>query len=473
MRFAPHTPEEVSAMLEVIGVEQVADLFEEIPEAFRFPQLAIQPGMSQLELERHMAGLADANLDASSLRCFLGAGAYRHYQPPVVDHLIQRGEFLTAYTPYQPEVSQGTLTAVFEFQSMIASLYGLDAANASLYDGASALAEAVLMAARATRRDGIVLARSLPPAARAVTRTYTQGLDLPIAEIGWTTDGRLDLDALRAAVSQETACVAVGYPNFLGIVESLAEAAEIAHQAGALLVAYSNPMALGMLEAPGTLGADIAVGEGQPLGLPLMFGGPYLGLLATRTELVRTMPGRVVGQTTDTEGRRAFVMTLRAREQDIRREKATSNICTNQNLIALAATIYLAAMGEQGLQEVARQCYHKAQHTLARLREIPGAQVVFADGPHFHEFALRLARPVADVNDALLADGILGGYDLGRDYPELAGCMLLCATELTQVADIDALEESMAAALGSAVPPHATNGSAAELSGQPGAGNPR
>jgi glycine dehydrogenase subunit 1 len=329
------------------------------------------------------------------------------------------------------------------------------------------------MAARATRRDGIVLARSLAPAARAVTRTYTQGLDLPVTEVAWAADGRLDVNGLRAAVGPDTACVAVGYPNFLGIVEDLADAAEIAHQAGALLIAYSNPVTLGMLEAPGALGADIAVGEGQALGLPLMFGGPYLGLLATRTELVRTMPGRVVGQTTDVEGRRAFVMTLRAREQDIRREKATSNICTNQNLIALAATIYLAAMGERGLKEVARQCYHKAQHTLARLRDVPGVEVVFADAPHFHEFALRLARPVAEVNDALLADGILGGYDLGRDYPELDGCMLLCATELTQAADIAALEDSMTAALGGAPPPHGVNGSLAEQATQSDARGPR
>jgi glycine dehydrogenase subunit 1 len=434
-------------MLDTIGVQRLEDLFAEVPGEYRFPELEIADGLSQLELERHMAGLADANVDAASLVCFLGAGAYRHYSPPVVDHLIQRGEFLTAYTPYQPEVSQGTLTAVFEFQSMVASLFGLDAANASLYDGASALAEAALMAARATRRDGLVLARTLPPAARAVTQTYVQGLGLPIAEVGWTETGQLDLQHLRATVTEETACVAVGYPNFLGIVEDLAAAAEIAHEAGALLVAYCNPVALGLLEAPGALGADIAVGEGQPLGLPLMFGGPYLGLMATRSELVRTMPGRVVGQTTDLEGRRAFVMTLRAREQDIRREKATSNICTNQNLIALAATVYLAAMGESGLREVARQCYHKAQAARERVGAIPGVEQLFPAGTHFHEFAVRVARPVDEVNDALLADGILGGYDLGRAYPELAGTMLLCATELTTREDIEALAISLAGAL--------------------------
>ncbi len=438
MNFTPLGDGERQAMLGTIGVSAVHELFVDIPNEHRFPEMDLPPGLSQMALEQELRALADTNVDLSDLTCFLGAGAYRHYIPPVVDALLSRGEFLTAYTPYQPEISQGTLTAIFEFQSLIATLTGMDVANASLYDGASALAEAALMAARATRRDGLVLARSLHPAYKAVTRTYVQALDLPSTIVPMGPDGRVDLDAAREAVGAETACLAVGYPSFHGIVEDLQALADLAHGAGALLVVAVNPIALGLLPPPGELGADIVVGEGQPLGIPLQFGGPYLGLLATRTALLRQMPGRVVGAAVDGRGRRGYVMTLRAREQDIRREKATSNICTNQALVALAATVYLAAMGESSFKEVARQCFHKAHYAFERLTAVPGIRPVFG-GPFFHEFALHLPRPVAEINDELLAEGILGPLDLAREDPDLAGAGLFCVTETNTSQEIDRL----------------------------------
>jgi len=449
MKYIPQTPADEKAMLAVVGVDTVEDLFADIPARFRFPEVHLPPGVSQLEMERRLAALADANISLRDLTCLLGAGAYRHYVPPVVDAILQRGEFLTAYTPYQPELAQGTLTAAFEFQSMVAALTGMEVANASLYDGASALAEATLMAARATRRDGVVLAASLSPAARETVATYAQGLALPIAEVPWGADGRAHADLVRKAVGASTACLAVGYPNFFGVMEDLEVMADIAHGAGALLAVYANPIALGLYAAPGDLGADIVVGEGQPLGVPLMFGGPSLGIMATRRRLMRTMPGRVVGATTDVDGRRAFVMTLRAREQDIRRQRATSNICTNQNLVALAATVYMAAMGEEGLKEVALQCYHKAHYTRDRLAALAGYEAVF-DGPHFHEFALRLPKPVAEVADELLAEGFAGPYDLGPHFEDLAGCALFCITEMVPREEIDRLVGVLAAVGGAA-----------------------
>jgi glycine dehydrogenase subunit 1 len=444
MNYLSHNESERAEMLAAIGIADLRELFADVPEAVRFPELALPPGLSQVALERHMAEMAGANLDLSDVACFLGAGAYRHYIPPVVDALLSRGEFLTAYTPYQPEISQGTLTAIFEFQSLIASLTGMDLANASLYDGGSALAEATLMAARLTRRDGLVLAGSLHPAYRAVAATYAQGLALPMATIPSAADGRLDPAAVRASVGEGTACLAVGYPNFYGIIEDLEPLAEIVHAVGALLVVVVNPTALGLLTPPGALGADIVIGEGQPLGMPLSFGGPYLGLLATRMSHARQMPGRIIGEARDREGRRGYVMTLRAREQDIRREKATSNICTNQALTALAATIYLAALGETGFREVAVQCYHKAHYAHAALTRLPGVEPVFS-GPFFHEFALRLPLSVCDLNDALLAESIVGPYDLGRDDPALAQCGLFCVTEMNTREEIDRLSAALEA----------------------------
>ncbi len=438
MNYLSHNEQQRAAMLSAIGIADVGELFADVPAAVRYPELDLPPGLSALELERHLRSLADANVDLSNVTCLLGAGAYHHYIPPVVDAVLSRAEFFTAYTPYQPEISQGTLTAIFEFQSLIAALTGMEVANASLYDGASALAEAVLMAARLTRRQEMVLAASLPPSYRQVTQTYAQGLGTTLHTVPYGLDGRIDFQALAASLGSDTACLAVGYPNFFGVVEELAPLAEAAHAAGALLIVVVNPVALGLLEAPGALGADIVVGEGQPLGLPLSFGGPYLGLLATRQAHARQLPGRIVGETVDVDGRRAYVMTLRAREQDIRREKATSNICTNQALAALAATVYLSAMGESGLREVARQCYHKAHYAQAALCRLPHVKPVFS-GPFFHEFALRLPWPVAELNDGLLAENILGPYDLALVDPQLDGCGLFCVTELVPRSEIDRL----------------------------------
>lgn len=442
MNYLSHNEADRAEMLAAIGVKNVDELFADVPAELRYPNLELPDGLSLLELERHMRSLADSNLDLTHLTCFLGAGAYHHYIPPVVDTVLSRAEFFTAYTPYQPEISQGTLTAIFEFQSLVAALCGMDLANASLYDGASALAEAVLMAARLTHRDDILLAANLPPAYQAVTKAYAQALGVRIACVPYDRSGRIDCAALRGMLGDGTACLAVGYPNFFGVIEELAPLAEMAHGKGALLIVACNPIALGLLEAPGHLGADIVVAEGQPLGLPLSFGGPYLGLFATRQNHARQLPGRIVGETLDRHGRRGYVMTLRAREQDIRREKATSNICTNQALAALAATVYMATMGESGLREVARQCYHKAHYAHAALLRLPGVAPVF-DGPFFHEFALRLPRSVAELNDGLLAENIIGPYDLGRDQTELANCGLFCVTELVSREEIDRLVRVM------------------------------
>ncbi len=442
MNYIPHTEAEWRAMLDALGVANVDDLFEDVPEEHRFPELNLSPGISQMEAERRMRQLAEANTPATQVATFLGAGAYHHYVPAVVDSMVSRGELFTAYTPYQPEMSQGTLQSIFEFQSCIAALAGMDVANASLYDGGTALAEALLMSARISRRDGLLLADSIHPAYRAVVATYVQGLGLPMATLGPGADGRINVDQLRRELSDDTACVAVGYPNFFGIVEDLESVAEIVHGAGALLVVAANPIALALLPPPGDLGADIAVAEGQPLGLPLGFGGPYLGLLATSKRHMRQMPGRVVGEALDAEGRRGYVMTLRAREQDIRREKATSNICTNQALAGLVATVYMAAMGKRGMTETATQCYHKAHYAFDRLTSIDGVDPIFS-GPFFHEFALRLPAPISDLNLSLLERGIVGPFSLERDFPDLERAGLFCVTEMNSRDQIDELASAV------------------------------
>jgi glycine dehydrogenase subunit 1 len=388
--------------------------------------------------------LSELNADLGHNACFLGAGAYRHFIPAAVDHILRRGEFYTAYTPYQPEVSQGTLTAIYEYQTMICQLTGMDVANASMYDGASALAEAALMAARVTRRDGIVVSTAVHPEYRQVVRTYTQGIGLPIHDAPYLAgQGTTDLDDLAKEVGQDTACVILQYPNFFGCLEDLAAAAEIAHAQGALLVVAADPIALGILKPPGEMGADIVVGEGQSLGSPLQFGGPYLGFFACRQRHMRQMPGRLIGMTTDTEGRRSFVMTLQAREQHIRREKATSNICTNEALVALAATVYLALMGKQGLRKAAELTYHKAHYAAGRIGEIEGFGLVFSR-PFFKEFAVKTPLSPAEINARLLEQHIIGGYDLGAAYPELGQAMLLCVTETNPKEEIDRLADALA-----------------------------
>lgn len=443
MSYIPNTDHDRQSMLDAIGIAAIEELFDVIPAQVRFPELNLPPGLSELEVGELLKELAARNENVAEQPSFLGAGAYRHYVPAVVDAVLQRGEFLTAYTPYQAEVSQGTLTSIYEFQSLIGLLANMEVVNASMYDGASALAEAVLMAARVTRRDKVVLSRGIHPEYRDVVRTYVQGLEMPVQEAAYdTTSGLTDVSAVRNLVDDDTACLVIGYPNFFGGIEDLATMAKLAHDAGALFITVINPIALGLLKPPGDFDADIVVGEGQPLGVPLQFGGPYLGLFATRKKHMRQMPGRLIGQTTDTRGRRGYVMTLQAREQHIRREKATSNICTNEALVALAATVYLAAMGSTGLRHAAELCYHKAHYAADRVASLDGYERVF-NGPFFHEFVLRTPIPPQEVNRALREHGIIGGYELGRSYDELQDAMLFCVTEMNSRKQIDDLVEAL------------------------------
>ena len=441
MSYIPHTEADRQKMLKSIGIDSVDELFQVVPEAKRYPSLEVPPPLSEMEVVRLLRGLAEENADLDHHPCFLGAGAYRHFIPAVVDHVLRRGEFYTAYTPYQPEASQGTLTAIYEYQSMICDLTGMDVTNASLYDGASALAEAALMAARITRREELVVARNVHPAYRQVLRTYAQGLGLPIREVGYDRQGRVDLASARETLSSGSACLIVQHPNFFGCLEGLSSASELAHRFGALLVACVDPIALGLFRPPGEEGADLVVGEGQALGNPLGFGGPYLGFLACRQEYMRQLPGRLVGMTTDTQGRRGFVLTLQTREQHIRREKATSNICSNEALVALAATVYLAAMGKQGLRQVAELCFHKAHYTARQIEGLPGFVLPF--GRFFKEFVVKPPLSPREVNAKLWERGIVGGYDLGRDYPELADGLLFCVTEMNPREEIDALVRAL------------------------------
>jgi glycine dehydrogenase subunit 1 len=443
MSYVPHTEAEKHRMLDALGLQSIDDLFDAIPADLQFRQrLDIPPPMPELELRRHAGELAGRNEDVSCRPCFLGAGIYDHYVPSVVGTVVGRGEFYTAYTPYQPEMSQGTLQAIYEFQSMVAHLTGMEVANASMYDGASALAEAVIMAADLTGRSHVVLPKSVHPNWRRVTETYTAALDLHLIAPD-TPQGITSPSALAGRITEKTACVVLQQPNFFGGVEGVREIAERAHAVGALLIVAANPIALGLLPAPGTEGADIVVGEGQPLGLGLNFGGPLVGLFACRKEHMRRIPGRLVGATTDAEGRRGYTLTLQTREQHIRRERATSNICTNQGLCMLAATAYLALMGRAGVREVAEQCLRKAHYAHAAITALPGFTAAFS-GPFFHEFTVRCPVPPRQVNAYLREHDIVGGYDLGRDYPELSHCLLLCVTEKRTKAEIDALVEALA-----------------------------
>jgi glycine dehydrogenase subunit 1 len=430
------TEAERAEMLQAIGVEAVADLFHDVPEALRFPQVELPAPLSEIELRRALGALAAQNANPTTHSIFLGAGAYNHFVPSAVDQILRRAEFYTAYTPYQPEISQGTLQAIFEYQSLICALTGMDVANASHYDGGTALAEAALMAVAATRnRRTIVVAPSVNPQYRAVLRTYVQGTSIRI--VG---DERPDatIDEVAALIDSSTAALVVQSPDFLGTLHDLAPLAEKAHAAGALLVAHTDPIALGLFQTPGEAGADIATAEGQPLGVGLSFGGPYLGIFTCSEKYVRKMPGRLAGATLDVDGKPGYVLTLQAREQHIRREQATSNICTNQGLMALAAAVYLSLMGRQGLRQVAELCYHRAHYAAGQIAQLPG-YAVLDHGPFFREFAVRCPRPVAEVNAALRERGIIGGYDLSSDYPHLGNAMLLCVTEMNSRPEIDDL----------------------------------
>jgi glycine dehydrogenase subunit 1 len=440
--YIPHTAADRKAMLETLGIERVETLFADIPEEIRLQGgLPLQKAMSELDLMRHLQRLADKNQHLGKVIGFLGAGAYEHYQPSVVDAIISRSEFYTSYTPYQPEMSQGLLQATFEYQSMIAELTGMDLANASMYDGPTAFGEAGLVACAHTRRNRLLVADSVHPEYCAVLETYAAGQGVEIGYIE-QKNGCLDMNALTAQLNDSIAGVLIQYPNFFGAVEDVRQIAEAAHAAGALLIVNTYPIALGLLEAPGQLGADIVVAEGQSLGNAIAYGGPYLGIMAAKQALMRKLPGRIVGQTKDQQGRRGFVLTLQAREQHIRREKATSNICSNQSLCAIAATVFLAYMGKQGMRELALQNYHKAHYLKQSLVQLPGVEALFTS-PFFNEFVIRLPQPVASVQKRLLDQGFLFGYDLGKSHPQLGDAVLLNATEVRTKDEMDAMVEAL------------------------------
>jgi glycine dehydrogenase subunit 1 len=438
--FIPHTDADREAMLRTIGVEKLEDLFRVVPEKYRFPELDLPPALTEMEVLAQMQSMALANETTHDLSCFLGAGAYNHYVPAAVDSILRRGEFLTAYTPYQPELSQGTLQVIFEYQSLIAALTGMEVCNASHYDGATAVAEAVNMAYANYRgkRNKIVLSPALHPQYRQTVRTYAQNSPLLLTGDGPESDPTAGPEGLITLIDGNTALVVVQYPDFFGRIYDYKALVETVHAAGALLSVAVNPIALGLLTPPGLMNADIVTGEGQPLGIPLSYGGPYLGLFATRKEYVRKMAGRLAGETVDKRGQRAFVLTLTAREQHIRREKATSNICTNQGLMALASTVYLSLLGKNGLRQLAELCYHKAHYTAHQITSLPGYSL-WSDTPFFNEFVVKCPTPVSEVNQVLLDHGILGGYDLGQDYPQLASHMLVAVTEMNSREEIEML----------------------------------
>jgi len=442
--YSPHTPADVAAMLAVIGVGSIDDFFRQVPAGLRERAAREQsPGMTEPELRAHLESLAARNTGAAAAT-FLGAGAYPHWVPTVVDQILLRPEFATAYTPYQPEVSQGTLQAIFEFQTFSAMLLGLDVANASMYDGASATAEAVLMARRLVPgRRTVLVARSVHPHYRETLRTYTRGIDgIDVVEVPFAADGRIDLGALRAGLEKDALCVVLGYPNVFGVIEDVAGVAALARAAGTLTItATSEPLALALLRSPGGCGADIAVAEGQGLGLPVAYGGPGVGLLATREVHLRSMPGRIVGETVDGVGRRGYVLTLATREQHIRRERATSNICTNQGLCALAVTVYLSLLGKNGLRRLAEVNRRNAWAAAARLEA--GGVGRALTGPFFNEFVVRVPDAAARA-DAAAADGLVPGLPLERWYPELPDTLLVCVTEVHGEPQIARLVDTLA-----------------------------
>ena len=440
-QYIPNTPADRAAMLKTIGVPSVDDLFYDVPQATRHPKINLPKALSELELSREIAlmALRDANLVENA--CFLGAGAYNHFIPATVPHLIFRSEFYTAYTPYQAEISQGTLQTTFEYQSMICDLTGMDAANASHYDGATAAAEAAILAInQLPGRHKVLVCPTLHPEYRATIHTYLEGQDIQI--VGDEDTRQSFEQMLDRHLDDKTACVIVANPDFLGRMRELKPTADRVHAAGALLIVSAYPVSLGMYQAPADYGADVVVGEGQSLGNPIAFGGPYLGIFATKTQYLRRMAGRLVGQTTDTQGRRGFVLTLQAREQHIRREKATSNICTNQALNALATCVYLSTLGKAGLRQVAELCYHKAHYAARKIASLPGYRVDLKQ-EFFNEFVVECPRPVAEINRRLRAQKIVGGYDLSQDYPHLGNAMLIAVTEMNTKEQIDALVKAL------------------------------
>jgi glycine cleavage system P protein (glycine dehydrogenase) subunit 1 len=441
-RYIANTPEEQKRMLGVINAASIEELLVRIPAKARLPRaLGIPAAVAETDLIRHMKALAAKNADADAHVCFMGAGSYDHYVPSPINHLVSRGEFFTAYTPYQPEASQGTLRTIYEYQTMIAELTGMDVANASIYDGASSLAEAALMAHAAIGRNEVVLSRGVNPLYKRVTATYCEGPGVRLRDAA-APEGVTDLAAAKKAVGPKTAALVIQTPNFYGCLEDVAAAAEIAHAAGALLVVVADPVNMGVLEGPGKLGADIVVGEGQGLGVPMSFGGPNLGVFAAKNDLVRRMPGRLVGATVDRDGERGFVLTLQTREQHIRRAKATSNICTNVALCALMATIYLATLGRRGLVRVGELSAAKAHYAAERLARVPGVSLRFA-APFFKEFALKLPKSPERVAGRLARQGFLAGVPLKSFDRSLGDCLLVAVTEKRTKTEIDAFAAAL------------------------------
>jgi glycine dehydrogenase subunit 1 len=439
--YVPTTDGERKEMLAAIGAQSIDDLFRDIPADLYKPALNVPGGLSELDAWRHLRSLAELNWNLDDHPSFLGAGAYRHFVPAVVGHLAFRNEFYTAYTPYQPEVSQGTLQAMYEWQSLVCELTGMDVSNASVYDAATGVGEAARMACALTRRKRVLVLDTVNPLYREVLDTYASGPDVEVETVsGWRRDGNrlVRAERLAEAVDGSVACLIVQQPNFFGWLEQVDGLAAQLKESGAILVVVADPATLGLLRPPGEYGAGIVVAEGKWTGNPTDFGGPLVGMFACKQEYVRQMPGRIVGATVDHDGRRGFVLTLATREQHIRREKATSNICTSEALVALATTIYLCEMGKQGLREVGEQCLQKAHYAAEHISALPGYTLA-TTAPFVKEFVVRCPRPAAEVNRALLGRGIVGGFDLGRVAPALADCLLLCCTELTRREDIDRL----------------------------------
>ncbi len=446
MPYLYNTPEDQKAMLEAIGVESIEELFAPIPRELKLARpLELPAALSEMELDRHMRELAAGNAHAGEKVCFLGGGSYDHFVPAVVDTVASRSEFYTSYTPYQAEASQGNLQVVFEYQSLITRLTGMDVSNASLYDGASAAAEAILMAINATRRTGkVIVPASLHPEYRATIATYLENLDVELVTLD-TPTGIVDADSLAAVVDDTTAAVVLQQPNFFGCVEDATSIARVAKEAGALTISVFDPISLGILTRPGDYGANIAVAEGHTLGTPMSYGGPFLGIMACDQALVRRMPGRIAGETVDRRGNRCFVLTLQTREQHIRREKATSNVCTNQGLFALRATVYLSQLGPQGLRETANLCLQKSRYAAEELCQSDRFSLAF-DQPTFKEFVVRDAENQVDqLLKGALDQGFLAGVPLGQWYPELADCFLVAVTEKRTKQEIDRLVQTLSA----------------------------
>lgn len=440
--YIPNTKQDEKKMLEVLGIDSIDRLFDDIPASIKLNRrLNLNGPLSETEVSKKIKSIANKNMSTEELVCFRGAGAYDHSIPSVVRHLISRSEFYTAYTPYQPEISQGTLQAIFEYQTMIANLTGLEVSNASMYDGASATAEAAMLAAANQKGDTVVISETVHPETRAVVKTYMRFYGVKVVEVP-SKDGVTDMEALKAVVNADTVGVIIQTPNFFGNVEDCTVAVEVAHENKALFIMNVDPISLGMFKTPGEYGADLAVGEGQVLGNSLNFGGPYLGFMAASNKQMRKLPGRIVGQTVDLDGKRAFTLTLQAREQHIRRDKATSNICSNQALNALAATIYLGALGKHGLKEVAEVSAKKAYYAYNKLIATGKFRPVY-NQPFFREFVLETDMDVDQLNAQLASKGFLGGYNIGKDYPSDKNRIMFCVTEKRTLEEIDCLVKAM------------------------------